>query len=199
MDKMNPPLITINREYGAGGRALAAMLSEKLQIPYYDRDFVQKTIAEGGFDEEDVKREGEELSRTSRIVEHLFESVVSYSSSHDSIFEVEKKVMIGLADSPCIMVGRCANRILTEAGIENISIFLHAPFEKRLKRAKELKENGDIKLEKYVEDRDEKRRIFYRQYTGHEIFDASDYTICFDTGTINISQCADMVLNLLHR
>ena len=44
------PVITINREYGAGGRSLAEILSEKLGIPYYDRDFVEKTVEESGYD-----------------------------------------------------------------------------------------------------------------------------------------------------
>ena len=43
------PVITISREYGALGRTLAAKLSERLGIPYYDRDFVKKTAEESGF------------------------------------------------------------------------------------------------------------------------------------------------------
>ena len=34
MGKKKIPVIVINREYGAGGRSLAAILSERLGIPY---------------------------------------------------------------------------------------------------------------------------------------------------------------------
>ena len=131
MEKKKIPVITINREYGAGGRSLAAILSEKLGIPYYDRDFVRKTMEESGYDEEDIEREGEEISRPSQMFEHFLNSTVSFSSSHDAIFRAEKKVILKLAESPCILIGRCADRILAEAGIDNISIYLHAPLEKR--------------------------------------------------------------------
>lgn len=199
MKESKIPVITINREYGAGGRTLAAMLSEKLGIPYYDRDFVKKTMEESGFDMEDVEREGEELSKSSRVIKNLFNGTVSYPSSHDAIFEAEKKVILKLAESPCIMVGRCADRVLYEAGIETISIYLHAPLEMRIKRTDELEEKGDTNPEKFVEKRDSRRRTFYKQYTGCEIFDASNYTFCFDTGKVGIPACADMILSMLER
>lgn len=197
MDKKKIPIITINREYGAGGRSLADVLSERLQIPYYDQDFVTKTVEESGFDKEDVEREDEEMSRSSQILDSFLGGIVSYSSSHDKIFEAEKKVVLQLADNPCIMVGRCANSILKEAGIDVFSIYLHSPVENRIARAEELKENGDIKADKFVETRDEQRRTFYKQYAGSDIFDATNYNICFDTGRISISRCADIVIGLL--
>lgn len=197
MDSKKIPVITINREYGSGGSTLAAMLSEKLNIPYYDKDFVKKTMQESGFDEADVEREDEEMSRSSQLLENFLNGIVSYSSSHDKIFQAEKKIVLQLAESPCIMVGRCANNILKEAGIDVLSIYLHAPSEKRIARANELKENGEMKVDKFVETKDEQRRTFYRQYTGREIYDASNYTFCFDTGKISISRCADIVTDAL--
>ncbi len=192
------PVIAINREYGAGGRALAAILSEKLGIPYYDRDFVKKTVDESGYDTEDVEREGEEMSRPSQVLNDLLNSTVSFNSSHDAIFRAEKKVILKLAGSPCIMVGRCADRIVGESGADTVSIYLHAPLEKRLKRTEELAEYGKMKPEKYLEDRDNKRRTFYKYYTGHEISDASNYTFCFDVGKISIPQCAQIILDYIN-
>ncbi|MCR4657775.1 MAG: cytidylate kinase-like family protein [Lachnospiraceae bacterium] len=197
MKEKKIPVITINREYGAGGRTLAQMLSERLDIPYYDRDFVSKTVQESGYDEEDVEREGEEISRPSNMLNSFLNSAVSYSSSTDAIFKAEKNVILELAESPCIIVGRCADRILADAGIDTVSIYLHAPLEKRLKRAQELAENGDTKLEKFVEGHDSKRSTFYKKFTGKEINDASNYTFCFDAGKISIPACADMIVKWL--
>ncbi len=199
MNEKKIPVITINREWGAGGRSLAAILSEKLGIPYYDRDFVKKTMEESGYDKEDVEREGEELSRSSRVIKNLFNGTVSYPSSHDAIFEAEKRVILKLAEDPCIMVGRCADRILYDAGIDVISIYLHAPLEARLKRTDELTEKGEMQPEKFAERRDMRRRTFYKQYTGCDISDASNYTLCFDTGRLSIPLCAEMVLNMLEQ
>ena len=197
MAKKSLPVITINREYGAGGRALAKILSEKLGIPYYDKDFVAKTVEESGYEKEDVEREGEEMSKPSQLLNDLLNGTVSYSSSHDAIFKAEKKVILKLAETPCIMVGRCADHIVKEAGIDNVSIYLHAPFEMRLKRAEELAEYGKMKPEKYIEDHDNKRRTFYRYYTGCEMFDAANYTFSFDVGKVSIPRCAQIVIDMI--
>ena len=199
MSNRQLPIITINREYGAGGRSLAAILSEKLGIPYYDKDFVEKTMEESGYDKEDVEREGEELSRSSKVLNSILNSTVSYYSSHDAIYNAEKKVILKLADSPCIIVGRCANIILSEAGIDSINIYLHGPMDNKMKRLDEISPNGEPVSEKKVEEHERKRRTFFKQYTGHEIFDASIYTFCFDVGKIDIPKCADIVLGMLEK
>lgn len=197
MSGENKTIITINREYGAGGRSLASILSDRLGIPYYDHEFVVKTMAESGYDEEVVEREGEEMSRTSQVLNNFLNSSVTYSSSYDAIYAAEKKVILKLAEEPCIIVGRCANMILKDAGIDTMSIYLHAPMDKRLKRAIEIRGEGEEPTAKLVEDHDKKRRTFYKQYTGSELYDASNYTFCFDVGKISIPQCADIILGAL--
>ena len=199
MEEKRLPVIAINREYGAGGRALASILSEKLGIPYYDRDFVQKTIEESGYEKEDVEREGEEMSKSARVFNNILNSAVSYKSSHDEIYKAEKKVILELAKSPCIMVGRSADHILNEAGIDTVSVYLHGPVELRVKRARELGENGNMTPEKFVEEHDRKRRTFYRQYTGRELFDAANYTFCFDVGKVSVQECAEIILDMIKR
>ena len=199
MEEKRLPVIAINREYGAGGRALAAILSERLGIPYYDRDFVQKTIEESGYEKEDVEREGEEMSKSARVFNNILNSAVSYKSSHDEIYKAEKKVILELAKSPCIMVGRSADHILNEAGIDTVSVYLHGPVDLSVKRARELGENGNMTPEKFVEEHDRKRRTFYRQYTGRELFDAANYTFCFDVGKVSVPECAEIILDMIKR
>lgn len=193
------PVITISREYGALGRTLAAKLSERLGIPYYDRDFVKKTAEESGYAVEDVEHEGEELSTSGRMLDKLLNSAVSYSSSHDAIFKAQKKVVLQLAQDPCIIVGRCADHILREAGIDAFCVYLYASVKDRIDHVTELAENGTMSIEKYIEKRDRLRRTYYKQYTGHEMGNANNYNICFDTGRINAETCADIIIDILSR
>ena len=72
-----------------------------------------------------------------------------YSSSYDGIFAAESKVILELSQEPCIIVGRSANHVLTEAGIPAFHVFLYADLDKRIQRAAELGDNGDMDLRKY--------------------------------------------------
>lgn len=193
------PVITISREYGALGRTLAAELSERLGIPYYDRDFVKKTAEASGYAEEEIDREGEDLKPSSRVLNSFLNSAVSYSSSHDEIFKAQKKVVLELAKDPCIIVGRCADHILQEAGIDAFCVYLYASVQDRMQRAGDLAENGNMRLDKYIEKRDLQRRTYYKKYTGCDMGNANNYTICFDTGRINIRTCADIIMQILEQ
>ena len=42
-------VITISREYGAGGHSIGTKVAEALGIPFYDRDIVRATAEESGF------------------------------------------------------------------------------------------------------------------------------------------------------
>ena len=49
---MKQRIITISREFGSGGRTIGKKLAEKLGIPCYDNELIQKIAAESGFNPE---------------------------------------------------------------------------------------------------------------------------------------------------
>lgn len=190
-------IITISREYGAGGRTIAKGLSEKLGIPWYDRDFVKYTAKLSGYSEEDIFEEGEELKESAHFLDKILNGMVSYTSSHDAIYQAQKEAIYELAKEPCILVGRCANKILKEADIPSFDIFLHADKSVRIKRCIE-KAQGTIRdMKKYVEKKDELRENYYHTYTGGKLNMAHDYTICLDTGVFDYDTCIDILAKMI--
>ena len=191
------PIITISREYASGGTSVAKEISEKLGIPYYDRDFVRETASKSGYSIEDIEREGEELSTISKIMNDFLNNVTIYKSSHDAIFLAQVETILRLAEHDCIIIGRCANLILREAGIPSIDVFLHADILKRTSRALELNTYGDDDLRRYIEKRDERRATYYKTYTGHILGDYHDYDISLDTGVLGYHTSADIIIDLV--
>lgn len=198
MSEKQYPVITISREFCAYGRTIAKALSDELGVPFYDRDFVKKTVEESGYAEEDVQKEGESMSSGSKFMNTFLNGAISYTSSYDAIFAAQKKVILDLSKSPCIIVGRCANSILRKAQIPSFDIFLYGSLENRIKRAKELGyEKEDNNLERLVSKYDKRRRVYYREYTGTEMGDCANYNICLDTGTIGPEKSAKILIDLL--
>ena len=111
--KLKYPVITISREYAAYGRTIAAGLSSRLGIPFYGKDFVKETAKQSGYSEEVIVREGEDMSPASKFMNSLLNNANAYSSSYDGIYKAQKEVILNLAQKPCIIVGRCADHILT--------------------------------------------------------------------------------------
>ena len=56
---MKNRVITISREFGSGGRTIGKKVAEKLGIPCYDSELIQKIAEESGFAENYVKEAGE--------------------------------------------------------------------------------------------------------------------------------------------
>lgn len=191
------PVITIGREYCAYGRTIARILSERLDIPYFDKDFVKKTVIESGFSEDEVNSEGESISTLSLFLENFLNGTAAYNS-YDDIFEAQKHVIVDLAKEPCIIVGRCADFVLKEAGIPSLDVFLYAETDFKLKRAAELHPGNDTAhLKKIMKKQDELRRIYYKHYTGHDSYDFSNYDLCLNTGIIGIEKCADIIEDIV--
>ncbi len=193
-------VITISREYAAYGRTIAAGLSERLGIPYYDKDFVKETAKASGYSEDDIRKEGEHMSKGTKFMNTLLNNVSSYTSSYDGIYRAQKEVILELAKNPCIIIGRCSDHILREAGIETFDIFLFADLETRIKRAAELDGNEKLsrdELLKLIEKHDEHRSTYYRTYTKKEMGYYKNYNVCLDVGRIGVEKCLDILCEMI--
>ena len=77
-----------------------------------------------------MEAEEETISKT-----HAFISAISPNSydAKDAIFAHERAVVVELAaQGPCVILGRCANAILREEGVQVLSVFLFADPELRM-------------------------------------------------------------------
>ena len=143
MSERKYPVITISREFGAGGHSIARVVSERLGIPYYDRDFAKQAAARSGYSQEDIDREGENLSRSARLLDNILNNSAGYFSSHDAIYQAQKELILQFAaEQDCIIIGRCSNLILRNAGIPSLDIFLHADVNLRTEHIQKLGLNG---------------------------------------------------------
>ena len=46
------PIITVGRQYGSGGRYVAKLLAEKLDIPFYDKELLAEASRDSGICQE---------------------------------------------------------------------------------------------------------------------------------------------------
>ena len=61
---MKKQIITIGRQFGSGGREIGKRLAEKLDIPLYDRELIEKAAEKAGREaERQEKEEAEEFAK----------------------------------------------------------------------------------------------------------------------------------------
>ena len=182
MSERKYPVITISREFGAGGHSIARVVSERLGIPYYAQD---------------IDREGENLSRSARLLDNILNNSAGYFSSHDAIYQAQKELILQFAaEQDCIIIGRCSNLILRNAGIPSLDIFLHADVNLRTEHIQKLGLNGKEDPRKYLTKMDNLRETYFKTYTKHELGTYHDYDLCLDTGTLGYDNCIEIITSL---
>lgn len=198
---MKTNIITISREFGSGGRTVAKQLAEKLQIPYYDKALVKQVAVETGFDERYIEQEGEYAPVRSMLA-YAFaargtQGVMNGMSANDFLWVIQRKVILDLAEKgPCVIVGRCADDIL-KARDDCLNVFIHAPIKQRADRIVRLYGESEAAPEKRLEDKDKKRQVYYKNYTGREWGDARNYHLTLDSGKLGIETCVRIISELV--
>lgn len=188
-------VITINREYGAGGHSVGEVVAKELGIEIYDRDIIRRTAAEMDMDYAQIEKSEEEISRSESIIRHI--TPISYEQK-DYLYEVQKKVILDFAkNGPCVILGRCGDAILQEAGVPSLDVFLYADTAHRSAWVRQqLKDPTDSEVLKYMHRQERSRKAYYEVYTGRQFGDRHNYDLMLDSGALGYDICAKLIVAL---
>ena len=180
---MNKRIITINRMYGSNGRIIGKALANEMGIGFYDRELIEmasnkKNVPLDQFAEVDEKRPspwGFPIDNELQI------GVDRYPiPMNDVLFGIQREIILSLSDrEDCVIVGRCANHILT--GDDTLHIFIYAPFETRVKTIMERLDREEKSARKLVKRMDKERRAYYEFFTDQKWMDMGQYDLCIDS------------------
>ena len=97
-------------------------------------------------------------------------------------------------EGPCIIMGRCAGYLMRNRE-EAFSVFVHADMETRIERVKERDHiTSRMKAKRKIQDVDEKRSAFRKDYTGQEWGMSKNYDLSVSTTELSYEQAADLIL-----
>ena len=189
-------VITISREYGAGGHSIGKRVAEELGIEIYDKDIVRETVKASGFDMEMVQQEEEDVSRSSYFLKTLVSGSVHYHDPQDAIHDVQRAVILKFAQAgPCVILGRCADEILRDSGIETLNVFIHADDLHRAVRISEMTGiTNATELQKLMAKKDASRHNYYTHYTGKKWGDSHNYDLTLDSGALGVDLCVKLIV-----
>lgn len=200
---MSKNVITISREFGSGGRSIARKVAEALGYAYYDEALVERIASESGYSKEFIARRGEDATSTSSFLFNLARSgsagLDGGSDVSDKLYVLQHNLISKLPEEgPCVIVGRCSDYILRDRP-DALHVFIYADAQFKAGRIVGLYGETEDSPEKRLEDKDKKRRVYYKNYTGRIWGMSSNYDICLNSGKIGIEKCADIITQLAGR
>lgn len=193
---MKNKIITISRQFGSGGRTIGRMAAEKLGIPCYDHELIERIAEETGFSKEYIEENSESSAHRSIFANAFTDRDRQGMSTQDRLWQSQRLVILGLAEKgPCVIVGRCADYILQDRD-DCLKVFVHADMEKRAERIVRLYGESENKPEKRLKDKDKRRKAYYQYYTDMEWGEAENYDLALNSGTLGIETCVTLIEKL---
>ncbi len=177
-------IISLSREYGSGGRAIAEKLAEIFDIAFYDREMLQQIAEENdlNYDEVRMLEEAPRKRRNTFRQEAVSEDNVTYMQ-----FDfIQKKALSG---ESFIIVGRCGGYVLRDVP-DLIKIFITGDEETRVAR---VAERDGVELEearKLVAATDSQRRNYHNTYCDYKWGDSRHYDLIINSSKLGIEKTA---------
>ena len=187
-------IITISRQFGAGGGEIGRRTAEALGIAFYDKDLILQTAkASAGLSPAEVRRWDEKVPADFGFTQSLFDF---YNRPlGDKLWEAQVKAIRETADrESCVIVGRNADYILREFD-HCLRVFVHADFEWRAERmSHKMPDATPEKLRADIKSADKARKNYCTHFTGRRYADATNYDLTLCTSKLGIDAALDQVL-----
>lgn len=200
---MKPFIITIERQYGSGGKTVGKMLAKKLNIPFYNREIVTMASEESGinpvlFSDERLKPNFmERLKNRSKGDTAVQNDLRDRALADDALFEHQVKVIRRLADEgPCVIVGRCADYVL-KGRKDVVRVFVHADDEFCLEQAMLVNSMSKSAVKKKITEVDEYHAKYYKYHTGKDWYDARNYDLSLNSGVLGFEGTMEEILKYM--
>ncbi len=207
MDK-SKLVITIERQYGSGGRIVGKSLAERLGIPFYDDEILSMTAERSAVGEQYFRLADEKAGNNvlKKIVSGLRKAPLDEPrkegdvTSPENLFRFQSEVIRELAASgSCVIVGRCADFVLEAAGKEDlVKVFVYADIPTCIRRTMEVDGIADTKealakLNKITKQ----RREYHKYFTGKAWEDVECYDLPINASKLELEQVVDLIVSYL--
>ena len=198
------PFVTISRQAGAGGHALASALIERFEQEQ-DKDlfsdwemFDQKLVAMVA-DDRDLRVSVEALltEEYRRASDDFFRQLFTATTHQDIVMDRVFRLVRILAEvGKAVIVGRGGSEVTRGLG-PSVSVRLIAPAEVRLQRMMELHDVDERKAAELMDKSDSGRARLLKRHFRVDIDDPMLYDAVWNTGTVSFEAIAESIAAML--
>jgi cytidylate kinase len=199
-------LITISRQYGAGGSEVAARVARQLGWRVVDNELVERVAARAGLTPEDVALREE---RVSTFIERLARTVVAATpelvvppeaggtaptlSEADLVRVTERVVEEAAAEGKVVLVGRAAPAVLARER-DAMHVKVVAPRDWRIRAAAERLGIPPEEAANLTDETDRMRARYHRQYYQRDWNDPVSYHLVLNTAALGLDGATEVVV-----
>ena len=194
-------IITLGRQFGSGGHEIGEKVAEYFGIKCYDKELLSKAAKESGFCQEMIESHDERP--TNSFLYNLVMDTYSFGYNASSFMDmpISHKVFLAQFDtikkmaneSPCVIVGRCADYALSE--YKNcLNLFIYGNEEQKIQRIMKKYEVSEQKAREMIQKKDKQRRSYYNYYSSKKWGRADSYDLCINSSKYGIEGSVKLII-----
>lgn len=199
---MSYRILTLERQYASGGRAVGKAVADALGVPCFNREILEYAAERSGQTPEHLERLEETantglLSSLQAAYARLARGERAALPPEGALLIAEAEVIRELADEgPCVLIGRSAGCILRDR-TDVLRAFLYADEEARIRRAVDEYGHDENEAPTVLRYFDRRRANFYNANYSLKWEDKAGYHLCLDTGRLGVAACAKVLLRAM--
>ena len=189
-------LISLGREFGSGGHKIAQKIARELQIPYYDKNIVEKIFGDDYLSSEEMEQYDEKLANP-----FLTRRVRGYTNSMEEILAKKQFDFIRAKaenGESFIIVGRCAETVLRDFD-SHVSFFILADMYDKIQRVMDREGRDERDAIRRIQLMDSTRKRYHNFYSDMKWGDSRGYDICINASGLGIDATADILIDYIKK
>ncbi len=204
----NKFIVTLNREFGSGGRSIGYKIGELLGVKVYDKAILEKLTEQYNLNVEEIEKV---RARKTRWWDDFcnfyrqFDSLGRLASEESkkvtslSLYHTEASIIRGLAkEESCVIIGRSAFHIFKDDP-SAFKIMIIADDEHRIQRLMKRDDISRIEAIKLMTEADDAREAYTKTFSGTSRYDARHYDLVCNVSGYEIDDIASFLANLIRR
>jgi CMP/dCMP kinase len=201
------PVVTISRQFGAGGSSVAEIVARDLKAEVVDKKLIEEVARRLDVSTADVEAETE---RPDRLLERLVRSFATLEPAmgagwtppfpdpwfdpRKAIVQLTQQVIREVADSGnVVIVGRGAGFLLKDRP-DVFRVFLRAPEDVRIGVLMGRFRWDEGEARRRMHETDANRAAYTRQLYKHDWCDPDGYDLIVNTGRLTYRTAAEIIL-----
>jgi cytidylate kinase len=202
-------IITISRQYAAGGSVVARRVAEALGYTLVDNEVIDEVAARAGLPPEEVaEREEKAPGFIDRLAHTLAASMPEFVApeggtlpdlTEERLVRITERVVADLAArGNAVLVGRASAVVLANRS-DTLHVRVVAPMAARLKRAVERLGVAAKDAERKLTETDTNRARYHKQYYKRDWNDPANYDLVVNTERLGIEGAVEGIVGMVRK
>ena len=186
-------IVTIGRQHGSDGHAVAEALAKRLGVPCYSKEIVDRTAKSANFSRDVVRSYDEKRVSPFFIADTPFFGASEIYQLNTQIASAQFDTIRSLAaEGDAIFVGRCADYVLRDRP-DLLRVFVMADQAYRVKSLMARFGLSEDQARKRARVVDKDRSSYYGYYTDQTWGETGSYDLCLNVARLGVDGCVNTI------